>query len=194
MLGKKRSATPSGSANPPVGAGKKASSISLSGLVNKNPPSNENSKYKKHFSTSALPENKKMFLENNVYQPSKQPVVESGTDWLSVVQETLFICHDESNCLLHFELDGGADEGEFPHVGQPIVEDPADVGLHVSGDPIEFGSVLLEIQGQKVSGYTAADVARWFKHCLQSKNPVVVRSVPKGRAAAILIPGRLFQR
>ena len=83
--------------------------------------------------------------------------------------------------LFHFELVGGADEGEFPHVGAPLVEDPSDVGLHVSGDEIAHGSVLLEIQGRKVSGYTAADVARWFKHCLHSKNPVLVKSVPKGR-------------
>ena len=200
--GGKRSATPVGAAG---ASGKKSSSISLSGLVTtttpgKSPSSSliNDSKYKKHHSASAIPEDhKKLFLENNVYRQAaaaaaadmataeaagEETLATSAGSWLTEIGETYFVCQDESsNCLLHFELAGGADEGEFPHVGQPIVEDPADVGLHVSGDPIVFGNVLLEIQGQKVSGYTAADVARWFKHCLQSKSPVVVRSVPKGR-------------
>ena len=67
----------------------------------------------------------------------------SGSDWTTSVRETYFVCHDgsdggageevgegEANCLLHFALAGGADEGQFPHVGAPIVEDPSDVGLH----------------------------------------------------------------
>ena len=69
----------------------------------------------------------------------------SGSDWTTSVRETYVVCHDgsdgggggegvgvegEANCLLHFELAGGADEGQFPHVGAPIVEDPSDVGLH----------------------------------------------------------------
>ena len=69
----------------------------------------------------------------------------SGGDWTASVRETYVVCHDgsdggaggegvgvegEANCLLHFELAGGADEGQFPHVGAPIVEDPSDVGLH----------------------------------------------------------------
>ena len=196
---------------------KKVSSASLSGGAghqNLSPSMADapSAKYKKHHSASAIPgaaaapisaaaASKMLFLENNVYHPevgeldgatgqdlSIEPPVVSGSDWQAVTCETYFVCQDDaSNCLLHFELAGGADEGEFPHVGAPLVEDPSDVGLHVSGDEVRTGSVLLEIQGRKVSGYTAADVARWFKHCLASKNPVLVRSVPKGRTGSRFI-------
>jgi hypothetical protein len=41
--------------------------------------------------------------------------------------------------------------------------------------------VLLEVQGQKVSGYTQADVIGWLNHCSRNGNPVVLKTVPQGR-------------
>ena len=77
---------------------------------------------------------------------------------------------------LCFSLDGGADEGLFPQVGR--VDDNA--GSDVL-ERVRPGDVLLEVQGQSVAGYTLADVTAWLKHCLKNRNPVVIRTAPKGR-------------
>ena len=41
--------------------------------------------------------------------------------------------------------------------------------------------VLLEVQGQKVAGYTQGDVTAWINHCSRNSNPVVLRTAPQGR-------------
>ena len=41
--------------------------------------------------------------------------------------------------------------------------------------------VLLEAQGQKVAGYTRADVNAWINHCSRNRNPVVIKTAPQGR-------------
>ena len=77
---------------------------------------------------------------------------------------------------LCFSLDGGADEGLFAQVGR--VDDNAGSELL---ERVRPGDVLLEVQGQSVAGYTLADVTAWLKHCLKNRNPVVIRTAPKGR-------------
>ncbi len=47
--------------------------------------------------------------------------------------------------------------------------------------------VLLEVQGQKVSGYTQADVIGWLNHCSRNGNPVVLKTVPQGRQNVIFL-------
>ena len=44
-----------------------------------------------------------------------------------------------------------------------------------------FQDVLLEVQGQKVAGYTRADVNAWINHCSRNRNPVVIKTAPQGR-------------
>ncbi len=75
-------------------------------------------------------------------------------------------------------LSGGADEGEFPHFGSAPAESAGVVVRAASAEdgatahahqqhqhqparPPVSGDVLLEVAGQKVAGYTAADVAAW---------------------------------
>ena len=41
--------------------------------------------------------------------------------------------------------------------------------------------MLLEVQGQKVAGYTQGDVTAWINHCSRNSNPVVLRTAPQGR-------------
>lgn len=194
MLKSRRSSTPSGgrgledAKNRPSKIPKKVSSSSLQQYTqNEEPSSKASAAYKKHHSTSSVPQKVQLF-ENSHNKRNSKPKengeisnskVEKKKWWDSVV-ESVFIS-DSNNVRLHFELCGGADEGQFPYVGPINVSDVTKIGLHVSGGVIQEGDVLLEIQGQKVSGYTAADVSRWFKHCLQNRNPVVVRTVPKGK-------------
>ena len=201
MLKSRRSSTPSGSRggveeakNRPSKIPKKVSSSSLQQYNQKDEKTSKPvGAYKKHHSTSSVPQHIQLF-ENSPNKRILKPKqngdinnlkVEKKKWWDSVV-ESVFIS-DSNNVKLHFELCGGADEGQFPHIGPINVSDLTKLGLHVSGGVIQEGDVLLEIQGQKVSGYTAADVSRWFKHCLQNKNPVVVRTVPKGRLIILLV-------
>ena len=80
---------------------------------------------------------------------------------------------------LCFSLEGGADEGLFPQVGR--VDDNAGAAGADVLERVRPGDVLLEVQGQSVAGYTRADVTAWLKHCLKNRNPVVIRTAPKGR-------------
>ena len=48
--------------------------------------------------------------------------------WWDSVVESVFIS-DSNNMKLHFELCGGADEGQFPHIGPINVSDLTKIGL-----------------------------------------------------------------
>jgi atrophin-1 interacting protein 1/endothelial cell adhesion protein len=47
----------------------------------------------------------------------------------------------------------------------------------------------LEIQGQKVAGYTQRDVVAWLNHCCRNGNPVVLKTVDAGEydSAGVLL-------
>ena len=47
--------------------------------------------------------------------------------------------------------------------------------------------VLLEIQGQKVAGYTRSDMTAWLNHCSRNSNPVVLKTAPQGKAHSSVI-------
>ena len=81
---------------------------------------------------------------------------------------------------LCFSLEGGADEGLFPQVGRVDDNATGAAGADVL-ERVRPGDVLLEVQGQSVAGYTRADVTAWLRHCLKNRNPVVIRTAPKGR-------------
>ncbi len=112
---------------------------------------------------------------------------EKKCEWIDRVREVVLVYEDEDNVDLGSWLLGGADEGEFPHIGErrhapPALEVTAAGGVSTAALLPAEGDILLEVQGQKVSGYTLADVNAWIVHCLRSKNPVVVRTVEKGRS------------
>jgi len=41
--------------------------------------------------------------------------------------------------------------------------------------------LILEVQGQKVAGYTERDVLAWLHHCCRNGNPVVIKTLPNGQ-------------
>jgi hypothetical protein len=45
---------------------------------------------------------------------------------------------------------------------------------------LSSGDLILEVQGQKVAGYTQRDVLAWLHHCCRNGNPVVIKTVPHG--------------
>ncbi|KAG8271539.1 Membrane-associated guanylate kinase, WW and PDZ domain-containing protein 3 [Homalodisca vitripennis] len=72
---------------------------------------------------------------------------------------------------LNFSIGGGSDSGEFAYI--------TDVSLGkvncISGVLNEY-DILLEIQGQKVAGYTRRDTVAWLNHCCRSGNPVNLKT------------------
>ena len=98
--------------------------------------------------------------------------------WNDLVQETVLSAANPE--FLYFELAGGADEGRFPHIGE-LTAKPEDVSVSLRGHGFSVGDVILDIQGQKVSGYTGQDVQERLRQCLSNGRMVVVRAVPKGK-------------
>ncbi|XP_053377316.1 membrane-associated guanylate kinase, WW and PDZ domain-containing protein 2-like isoform X5 [Mercenaria mercenaria] len=102
---------------------------------------------------------------------------ESVTDpnhWSLRVQETLVSAlPDES---LHVTLLGGADNGYFLYLDE--VEH--DKITYHSGK-LEAGNIVLEIQGQRIAGYTLRDALIWLKQVSQNGAPVMIKSVRPGQ-------------
>ena len=98
--------------------------------------------------------------------------------WSKELKEvTLVTQHDG---MFNFRVVGGSDHGEFPVVVEVMPPDTRGVEYVGEGD-LTTQDVLLEVQGQKVAGYTQADVVAWLGHCSRNGNPVVLRTAPQGK-------------
>ena len=53
-----------------------------------------------------------------------------------------------------------------------------------NSNPWLLQDVLLEIQGQKVAGYTRSDMTAWLNHCSRNSNPVVLKTAPQGKPSS----------
>ena len=92
--------------------------------------------------------------------------------WESSVYETV-ICVEKEGLV---QVLGGSDKGEFPFVHQIETE----LKYQNGAPPLTQGSIILEVQGQKVAGYTQKDVLAWLHHCTRNGNPCVIRAVHQG--------------
>lgn len=92
--------------------------------------------------------------------------------WETKFTETV-ICLRKQNQIAIF---GGSDKGEFPFLG----EISSSVQYQNGGPPLTAGSIVLEVQGQKVAGYTQKDVINWLSSCTQNGNPCVLKTVLPG--------------
>ncbi|GLG93540.1 Uncharacterized protein GBIM_00924 [Gryllus bimaculatus] len=95
---------------------------------------------------------------------------DSAEHWRQGVRETVLTARSDGS--LNFSIHGGSDNGEFAYLSD-IVQNKVN---YVSGK-LNDGDVVLEIQGQKVAGYTQRDVVAWLNHCCRNGNPVVLKTV-----------------
>lgn len=114
---------------------------------------------------------------NRPNTPNNSKPTEASQDtaphWRQGVRETvLSTCTDGS---LNFSIEGGSDNGEFAYIGE-VVQNKVN---YASGH-LQSGNIILEIQGQKVAGYTQRDVVAWLHHCCKNGNPVVLKTVSPG--------------
>lgn len=79
---------------------------------------------------------------------------------------------------LNFSIGGGSDSGEFAHIS-----DISQGKVNCVSGVLNENDVLLDIQGQKVAGYTRRDTVAWLNHCCRSGNPITLKTIPAGKLA-----------
>ncbi|WAR27165.1 MAGI2-like protein [Mya arenaria] len=106
-------------------------------------------------------------------EQEKEPQIDPN-HWSYRVNETLVSAlPDES---LHVTLLGGADNGYFIYLDEI---DHDKITYH-SGK-LEPGNIILEVQGQRIAGYTLRDAMIWLKQVSQNGAPVMIKSVKPGQ-------------
>lgn len=115
-------------------------------------------------------------IRNRQSPPPKGPPPKPKREprhWSQHIQETVASAsHEESLCL---SLKGGADNGQFIFLGSI---DHDKISYH--GGKLFEGEILLEVQGQKLSGYTLRDAIVWLKQVSQNGAPVMIKTVHTG--------------
>jgi hypothetical protein len=107
-------------------------------------------------------------------KPKREP-----RHWSQQIQETVASAiHEES---LTISLKGGADSGLFVYLGSI---DHNKISYH--GEKLFEDDILLEVQGQKVSGYTLRDATVWMKQVSQNGAPVMIKTVRPGKCRSSL--------
>ncbi|XP_059171787.1 membrane-associated guanylate kinase, WW and PDZ domain-containing protein 3-like isoform X4 [Physella acuta] len=90
--------------------------------------------------------------------------------WTKQIRETIAAAfHDD----LSITIEGGADNGQFCYLGLIRVDK-----INYHGGRLNSGDIILEIQGQKISGYTQRDATIWLKQVSQNGAPVMIKTVP----------------
>lgn len=115
-------------------------------------------------------------IRNKPLPPLKGPPPKPKREprhWSQQIQETVSSAiHEES---LSLTLRGGADSGQFVILGSI---DHEKISYH--GEKLYTDDILLEVQGQKVSGYTLRDATVWIKQVSQNGAPVMIKTVRPG--------------
>uniref|UniRef100_A0A8C3IRU0 PDZ domain-containing protein n=1 Tax=Chrysemys picta bellii TaxID=8478 RepID=A0A8C3IRU0_CHRPI len=92
--------------------------------------------------------------------------------WTSRVHEIVLGRNQEGQ--LGFELKGGAENGQFPYLGEVK---PGKVAYE-SGSKLVPEELLLEVNETPVAGLTIRDVLAVIKHC---KDPIRLKCVKQGK-------------
>lgn len=95
--------------------------------------------------------------------------------WSQCVSETVVSTGQEDG--LGIALSGGADHGQFVWI-ETIRNDQ----LTYHSGKLYVDDIILEIQGQKVAGYTLKDANFWLKQVSQNGAPVMIKSIKIGKA------------
>ena len=117
-------------------------------------------------------------MSRTITQQSKSPPVAlppkpKRDHWSTRIQETVVSAVPEDN--LGITLSGGADNGQFC-----CINDINHSHLTYHSGKLNIDELILEIQGQKVAGYTLRDATIWLKQVSQNGAPVMVKTVKIG--------------
>ncbi len=98
-------------------------------------------------------------------------VIQKKNHWITKVNDCAVI--RDARGELNVELRGGAENGEFPYIGQ-VKEDAV---VYQEGKLCE-GELLLDVEGLPVSGLPLYDILAVIKCC---KGPVRLKTVRQGK-------------
>uniref|UniRef100_A0A4W5MVZ9 Membrane associated guanylate kinase, WW and PDZ domain containing 1 n=1 Tax=Hucho hucho TaxID=62062 RepID=A0A4W5MVZ9_9TELE len=104
-------------------------------------------------------------------------VIQKKNHWITKVTECAVI--RDARGVLNVELRGGAENGEFPYIG----EVREDVLVYKNGQMSE-GELLLDVEGLSVSGLPLYDIWTRMKSC---KGPLRLKTVRQGRCSNLYI-------
>ncbi|XP_046353265.1 membrane-associated guanylate kinase, WW and PDZ domain-containing protein 1-like isoform X6 [Haliotis rufescens] len=110
--------------------------------------------------------------------PPPQPPPKPNKDarhWCQLIQETIVSSAHGEEGLDVITVKGGADSGLFCYIG-----DVNHDRVNYHGGKLFADDIMLEIQGQKVSGYTLRDASIWLKQVSQNGAPVMIKTVRTG--------------
>ncbi|XP_069101303.1 membrane-associated guanylate kinase, WW and PDZ domain-containing protein 1-like isoform X3 [Argopecten irradians] len=93
--------------------------------------------------------------------------------WSQRIQETVVSAVPEEG--LGVTITGGADNGQFC-----CISDISHDQLTYHSGRLHVDEILLEIQGQKIAGYTLRDATIWLKQVSQNGAPVMIKTVKIG--------------
>lgn len=94
--------------------------------------------------------------------------------WQNSLQVVVITALDDGS--LNFSIEGGSDTGEFAYISAIAQEK-----VNCLGGVFSENNILIEIQGQKVAGYTRRDTVAWLNHCCRSGSPVTLKTIPAGK-------------
>ncbi|XP_052067223.1 membrane-associated guanylate kinase, WW and PDZ domain-containing protein 2-like isoform X2 [Mytilus californianus] len=93
--------------------------------------------------------------------------------WSQRIQETVVSALPEGEFGIH--LKGGADNGQFCYISELKLSQ-----LTFHNGKLYVDDIILEIQGQKIAGYTLRDATIWLKQVGQNGAPIMVKTVKIG--------------
>ena len=106
--------------------------------------------------------------------PTPQKPREDARHWSSKIQESIISSGAESS--LSLVVRGGAENGQFCCIGE-LKQDRI---IYHSGK-LHAGDVILEVQGQKVSGFVLDDLYDYVRHVGKNGAPVIFKTVKSGK-------------
>ncbi|XP_074645982.1 membrane-associated guanylate kinase, WW and PDZ domain-containing protein 1-like [Tubulanus polymorphus] len=95
-------------------------------------------------------------------------------NWINHQSEAI-VALNIADGSLNIPVSGGSDSGRFCYVGDVRQE-----RVNYHSGKLQSGAIVIEIQGQKVSGYTLRDLIQWLEHVSQNGAPVLIKTVKPG--------------
>ena len=111
--------------------------------------------------------------------PHKQMKKQEPRHWSQKVHESIVSAGPEG--LLNLVVKGGAENGQYCWIGE-VKQDK----INYHSGKLQQDDVVLEIQGQKVAGFTLRDLLDWLKHVSKNSSPVMFKTVKAGKVAHIV--------
>lgn len=101
--------------------------------------------------------------------------------WSRKVLETTFsFAPNASLNTCPILIGGGSESGQFCQIGERVQHDK----LRYHSEPssqLHSGDLILEVQGQKVAGYTSHDLREWLLTVGQNSTPVLIKCAKAGK-------------